>query len=237
MLAATWPGSSLTSFRTSPVSHDTSRANSTFVRPPSGAPGTVSVLMHRASLPLFCVCAADSRSQTPLGVRWGCHIPCPDTDAEVDLRLDEDALPPRTSESPPTAWYRGHWLRPPRCSVAHRWPLRGYCAWSPACRGRSGCGQLHPPQTSFTHRRICRLPLPVHSSQLITASLDDGPDPGEYPSGLPPLKRAMDGAVITKVFRQPVPLVSEAHTKDDSVEHLAGGMPLAPGGLAADRVL
>ena len=188
MPVATWQGSSLTSFRTSPVFHDTSRANSTFVRPPSDAPDTVSVLMHRASPPLFCVCAADSRSQTPFGVLWGCHIPCPDTDAEVDLRLDEDALPPRTSESPPTTWYREHSLGPPRCSVAHRWPLRGYCAWSPACRGQSGCGQLHPPQTSFTHRRICRLPLPVHTAQLITARLDDGPDPGEYPSGLPPLK-------------------------------------------------
>ena len=145
------PSSSLPSSHTSPANLDTSRASPMFVRPPSDAPDSVSVLTRRASPLLSAGYAADSRIWRPSRGQWGCHIPYPDTDAEDSALLDEVAQPPLTPVSPPTAWHRGRSLPPPLCSVGHHLHLREYCAWFPASLGRSDCDRLHPPQTGFAH--------------------------------------------------------------------------------------
>ena len=100
------PSSSLTSSRTSPAALDTSRASPMFVRPPTDAPDSVSALMRRTSPLRYVGYAADIRTMPPFRVRWGCHIPYPDTDAEDSALLGADAGPPRTPVSPSAAWYR-----------------------------------------------------------------------------------------------------------------------------------
>ena len=145
------PSSSLPSSHTSPANLDTSRASPMFVRPPSDAPDSVSVLTRRASPLRSDGYAADSRIWRPSRGQWGCHIPYPDTDAEDSALLDEVAQPPLTPVSPPTAWHRERSLPPPLCSVGHHLHLREYCAWFPASLGQSDCDRLHPPQTGFAH--------------------------------------------------------------------------------------
>ena len=145
------PSSSLTSSRTSPAALDTSRASPMFVRPPTDALDSVSALMRRASPLRYVGYAADIRTMPPFRVRWGCHIPYPDTDAEDSALLGADARPPLTPVSPSAAWYRGHSLPPPLCPEVLHSPLRGYCAWFQASLGRSDCDRLHPPQTGFAH--------------------------------------------------------------------------------------
>ena len=145
------PSSSLPSSHTSPANLDTSRASPMFVRPPSDAPDSVSVLTRRASPLRSAGCAADSRIWRPPRGQWDCHNPCPDTDAEDSALLDEVAQPPLTPVSPPTAWHRARSLPPPLCSVGHHLHLREYCAWFPASLGQSDCDRLHPPQTGFAH--------------------------------------------------------------------------------------
>ena len=145
------PSSSLPSSHTSQANLDTSRASPMFVRPPSDAPDSVSVLTRRASPLRSAGYAADSRIWRPSRGQWGCHIPYPDTDAEDSALLDEVSQPLLTPVSPPTAWHRGRSLPPPLCSVGHHLHLREYCAWFPASLGRSDCDRLHPPQTGFAH--------------------------------------------------------------------------------------
>ena len=141
--------------------------------------------------------------------------------------MARDALPPHSPASPPTAWCRVRSRPPPRRSEAFHSPLQGYCAWFLAWRGRWGLGQPHPPQTSFSHRSVRRLPFPVHAFQLLASGLDEFPHPGEQTDGLPPLECAMDCAVVSKVGWQLVPLASRTHTEDDGVERLARVCPLA----------
>ena len=145
------PSSSLPSSHTSQANLDTSRASPMFVRPPSDAPDSVSVLTRRASPLRSAGYAADSRIWRPSRGQWGCHIPYPDTDAEDSALLDEVTQPLLTPVSPPTAWHRGRSLPLPLCSVGHHLHLREYCAWFPASLGRSDCDRLHPPQTGFAH--------------------------------------------------------------------------------------
>ena len=163
------PSSSLPSSHTSPANLDTSRASPMFVRPPSDAPDSVSVLTRRASPLRSAGYAADIRIWRPSRGQWGCHIPYPDTDAEDSALLDEVAQPPLTPVSPPTAWHRARSLPPPLCSVGHHLHLREYCAWFPASLGRSDCDRLHPPQT-----RILALPIdglcPLRRRQTATPS-------------------------------------------------------------------
>ena len=143
------PSSSLPSSHTSPANLDTSRASPMFVRPPSDAPDSVSVLTRRASPLRSAGYAAGSRIWRPSRGQWGCHIPYPDTYAEDSALLDEVAQPPLTPVSPPTAWHRGRSLPPPLCSVGHHLHLRECCAWFPASLGRSDCDRLHPPKRAL----------------------------------------------------------------------------------------
>ena len=143
------PSSSLPSSHTSQANLDTLRASPMFVRPPSDAPDSVSVLTRRASPLRSAGCAADSRIWRPSRGQWDCHIPYPDTDAEDSALLDEVAQPPLTPVSPPTAWHRGRSLPPPLCSASHHLHLREYCAWFPASLGPSDCDRFIPPKRAL----------------------------------------------------------------------------------------
>jgi hypothetical protein len=64
------------------------------------------------------------------------------------------------------------------------WASTAGFAWSQPCLGLWGYGQSSPPKTGFTHSG---LPFPVHTPQLVTTKLDDGPNPGEETASFPPL--------------------------------------------------
>ena len=202
-----------------------------FAPPPSDAQDSVSVQTRRVSPPRFCGCAARSGVSMRLGVLWDCHILYLSIGVEADSYSEQDAQPPQISESCAVAWYRGHLPRPPQRSMVRRLLPPRYCVWFQVCLGLSDYVRPHPPQTRFAHRRIRRLPLPVHTTQLITVGLDNSPDLGKHSGRFPSLERAMDGTVIAETLRQPVPLAARAHTEDDRVEHLAGIRSLASGCL------
>ena len=166
-------------------------ASPMFAPPPSDAQDSVCVQTRRVSPHRFCGCAAHNGVAMPFCVRWDCHNLYPDTDVEVSDCLEQDAQQPPIPESCEVAWYRGHSLRPPQRSVVHRLLPPGCCAWFPACLGLSDSVRPHPPQTSFAHCGVSRLPLPVHATQLITVGLDNSPDPGKHSYRFPSLERAM----------------------------------------------
>jgi len=225
------PNSSLPSCRIGPGWLCTSKAIPTFARRPNDGTGTVSRLMYRASLRRYDGYVTDSCVLPRSRARWGCHIPCQDTDAEDLLLSVQDAQPRWSRESPPGVWYRGRSQPPRRCPVAHHPPLREYCAWFPAFLGQLGSGQLHPPQTGLAHGCVSRLPFPIHRSQFIAHRFDVFPNSGEQSDALLSLEGTMDCAVVSQRLGQLVPLAPRAHAKDDSVEHLPRVFPLPPGAL------
>ena len=202
-----------------------------FVPPPSDAQDSVSVQPRRTSPLRFFGCVAHSGVSMRFGVLWGCHILYPGIDVEAAEHSERDVRPPPIPESSPTVWCHGHSPRPLRRSTGLRSLPPGCCVWFRACLGLWDCVRPHPPQTRFAHSRVCRLPLPIHTTQLIAVRLNNSPDPGKYPCRLPPLERAMNRAVITEILRKPVPLAARTHSEDDRVEHLARVLSLASGRL------
>ena len=202
-----------------------------FAPPPSDAQDSVCAQTRRTSLLLFYGCVAHSGVSMRFCVLWGCHILYLSIDVEADEHSERDTRPPQIQESSPTLWYRGRSLRLLRCSMGLRSLPPGCYVWFLACLGLSDSVQPHPPQTRFAHRRICRLPLPIHTTQLIAVRLNNSPDHGKYPCRLPPLERAMNRAVIAEILRKPVPLAARTHSEDDRVEHLARVLSLAFGHL------
>ena len=207
------------------------RANPTFSPPPTDSRDSVSVQTCRVSPPLSCGCAAHSGVSTRSRVLWDCRTLCPDIYVEADDYSEQDARPPPIPESCEVVWYvdisSGHHNAQWSTTCFHQdaafGPGLASVCWIPS--------DLIPPQTSLAHRGVSRLPLPVHTTQLIAVCLDNGPDPGGNPGRFPPLESAMDGAVLAQTLRKPVPLAARAHSKDDCVEHLTRIFSLASGPL------
>ena len=167
-------------------------------------------------------CGTDTRVLRRQRARSDCHTLCRDTGAEAFPRL-VPAVPQRwNSGSSQAVSCRGHWRLPLRCSAVFHSLLQGCCASFRASLCPSGSDQLHPPQTGLAHRGVSRLPFPVHGPQFIAPGLDPFPNAGVQPNALPPLKGAVDRAVVSERLGQLVPLASRAQPKDDPVEHLPG---------------
>ena len=101
----------------------------------------------------------------------------------------------------------------------------------PALPRSVGLGPIRSPPTRLAHGSVRRLPFPVHAAQLFVLFHQDSPHSAQDTQFHPPLKGAMDGAVVPKLSRQSVPLASAAQPEDDAVEHLSGTSPLAASGL------
>ncbi len=198
-----------------------------FVRPPTDVLDSASVLTNRASPLRSAGCEARSNiSLTPYD-RWGCHIPCPSTDAGEPVRLETDARPQRTPESLPTVWCRGHSPRPPQCSVVH------HSLYENAALGSRPASVCRVPTNRIPPSAPCPSP---HRQTAIPSRLRPTPhigtgSPSTLQGGLPSLECAMYSAVVSQIAWRLVPLASGAHTKDDPVERLARVLSFASGGL------
>ena len=145
------PSSSLPSSHTSQANLDTSRASPMFVRPPSDAPDSVSVLTRRASPLRSAGYAADSRIWRPSRGQWGCHIPYPDTDAEDSALLDEVAQP--TTDSSVASNSLASWTFAPATTMLSGPPFAStrILRLVPGFPRSVGLRPIASPQTGFAH--------------------------------------------------------------------------------------
>ena len=219
MPAAIGPGSSMPSCHSEPESRGTWRAMPTFVPRPIFAPDSASCERRRTS-PRQCVgYAPDSRDWRQLHGPKDCRTLYPGTGVAVPPRWAAVVRPRWRRGSPPTIWHHGRWLPRPRCSKGRLVRPQGYSACSQPCRGPSDCVQSGPPQTSFAHRSICRLPFPIYVAQLFAPLYQDCPHSAQHTQFRPALQGAMDGAVVSKFFGQSIPLAPTTQAKDDAIEH------------------
>jgi hypothetical protein len=75
-----------------------------------------------------------------------------------------------------------------------------------------------PPEPRLAKPAIRCLPLPVDRSEFVAFRNERGPDLREHTISAPPLKPAMDRAIVAELLGQPVPLTSGAEAEDDAVE-------------------
>ena len=101
----------------------------------------------------------------------------------------------------------------------------------PALPRSVGLGPIRSPKTCLAHGSVCRLPFPVHAIQLFAPLHQGSPHSVQDARPHPPLKGAMNGAVVPKLFRQSVPLAPAAQPEDDAVEHLSWVRALAAPGF------
>ena len=95
---------------------------------------------------------------------------------------------------------------------------------------RVGPNQV-PPKRALPMAPSARLPFPVHAIQLFAPLHQGSPHSVQDARPHPPLKGAMNGAVVPKLFRQSVPLAPAAQPEDDAVEHLSWVRALAAPGF------
>ena len=98
----------------------------------------------------------------------------------------------------------------------------------PALPRSVGFRPMAPPQTRFAHRAIRRLPFPVHPTQLLAFFYQDRPDALQRPTPYPALGGPMDGAVVSQLLGQLVPLATASQPKDNPFQHLPLVHPVAP---------
>ena len=231
MRAVTLRGSWPPSCRIGPGPHGTWRAMPASVPQPTGAPDTA-CRQRRPASPHRCVgCAPYSRVWRQRHGLKDCHTLCPDTGVGVPPQWAVVVPPQWRPGSPPTAWHRARLLPQPQCSRGRPLHPQGDSAWYQPCHDPSGWAQSGPPKTCLAHRSVCRLPFPVHAIQLFAPLHKGSPHSVQDTRLHPPLKGAMNGAVVPKLFRQSVPLASAAQPEDDAVEHLPWVSALAAPGL------
>ena len=239
MRAVTLRGSWPPSCRIGPGPHGTWRAMPASVPQPTGAPDTA-CRQRRPASPHRCVgCAPYSRVWRQRHGLKDCHTLCPDTGVGVPPQWAVVVPPQWRPGSPPTAWHRARLLPQPQCSRGRPLHPQGDSAWYQPCHDPSGWAQSGPPKTCLAHRSVCRLPFPVHAIQLFAPLHKGSPHSVQDTRLHPPLKGAMNGAVVPKLFRQSVPLASAAQPEDDAVEHRRGSArlrPLALGGSSSRMI-
>ena len=86
----------------------------------------------------------------------------------------------------------------------------------PALPRSVGLGPIRSPQNVPCPCSVCRLPFPVHAIQLFAPLHQGSPHSVQDARPYPPLKGAMNGAVVHKLFRQSVPLAPAAQPEDDA---------------------
>ena len=207
------------SCRSAPISLDTWIAMRASVLPPTAGLGYFSCLNCPASPRLCGECGADIRGQRQRRDRLGYHTLCPDIGFEC-LPMRTQGVSPRCSpRSAPAASCHGRLLRPLPHSVDHHLPRRGHFVCCRPCHGLWCWDQSHPPQTCLAHGAVCRLPFPVHAAQFITSFHQDGPDTLHHSKLYPALERSMDGAVVSELLGQVIPLATAQHPINDAVAH------------------
>ena len=207
MRGVTHRGSSLPSCRTGPGPHGTWRAMPASVPQPTGAPDTACRQRRPASDPRRCVgCAPYSRvRRQPHGLK-DCHTLCPDTGVGVPPRWAGDVRPPMASRvasnslasctfAPATTMLKG----PPspstrRLRLVPALPRSVGLGPSAGPPKRAPCPWLRLPGAipSPRHANSWRHPIVVHQGSPHSVQ-DARPHP--------PLKGAMNGAVVPKLFR------------------------------------
>ena len=127
--------------------------------------------------------------------------------------------------------YHGRWLQPPPRSGARLLRRPGCSSCSQLCPGRWGWVQSRPPKTRFTHGAVRRLPFPVHSAQFLATLHQGSPDALQHSTPHPTLEGPMDGAIVSQLLGQMVPLATASHPKDNAFQHPPLVRPFAPLGF------
>ena len=201
-------------------------AQGAFYHPPAGGEGFLTPLVQ-----LLLPNSPDMRT-VPEGWqrshdRWDCHTLCPGTSfgrlPGARLRCSPGSVS-RVS-------YHGRWLQPPPRSGVRLLRRPGCSSCSQPCPGRWGCVQWRPPKTRFTHGAVRRLPFPVHSAQFLATLHQGRPDAPQHPTPHPTLEGPMDGAIVSQLPGQVVPLAAASHPKDNAFQHLPLVHPFAPPGF------
>ena len=167
MRAVTLRGSWPPSCRTGPGPHGTWRARPASVPQPTGAP--IPLVARGVQLLL-----ADASNVLPIAVVGGSptglkdyHTLCPGTGVGV---------PPRWAVVVPG--HNGVQCRLQQLGIVHVCSRnhnaqgtalsihKEISAWYQPCHGPSGWAQSGPPKTCLAHGSVCRLPFPVHATQL-----------------------------------------------------------------------
>ena len=189
---------------------------------PTGAPDTACCQRGPASPHRCVVCAPDSRvRRQPHGLK-DCHTLCPHRcwgffsvgcgrSTTMAPRVASNNLASWTL-APATIMLNG----PPSPSTRRLRLL-------PALPRSVELGPIRSPKTCLAHGSVCRLPFPVHAAQLFAPLHQSSPHSAQHTPAHPPLKSAMDSAVVSKFFWQSVPLAPAAQPEDDAIEHLSRG--------------
>src|ERR1700682_585227 len=228
------------SCRSEPGLPGTWRANLRYAPRPNGVACAWGCAFSAEPLPSprrSAVCGAYTCASWQSHGRWGCHSPCPSTDAGARPSLVRGAPRRWLRWSAPTTSYRGCWLHRWRRPTARPARRRSRCVWCRFFRGRWGCGQLGPPKTRLGHGTIGTLPIPVHAVALFAFGNQRGHDLGHDAGFVPALEPLMHRALGTKAFGQLIPLTARSHPEDNAVERQPPVREPAPRGFPRPKLL
>ncbi len=200
-----------------------------FVRPPSAGREIFCCHRHRASPDRSDECAVRIRSAKWCASQSGYHSPCLNIDAAANPLLSAAGQLRLHLLSPQAFWCRVHWqllrsrisgrrlLQRVCCVLRLFWP----CPW--------GLGRCGPPKTRLAHCGVRSLPLEIYAAKFGATANESSPYLVEQPALYPPLKRAMNGTVVRKLFGQLVPLTAGSQAKDYRIQCTSLVDPAAPG--------
>src|SRR3989304_4766934 len=187
-------------------------------RPPSGGQDRSFPRSGLASPRRSAECAEHTRARQQRRFRLDYHSPCPDTNAGASPLWAADAQLRWHPASHLAPWCRSRLPQRQRPPAVHQHPQLGGSASRRFSLRLGGSDRQGPPQTGLAHRRISRLPLPVHTTELFAVLNQSCPDTIEDAQLHPPLKGAMHRAVVRVLSGQLVPLAAAPHPKDEGIQ-------------------
>lgn len=206
------------SSRSEPKSPDIYSATKVSAPQPTVGQDTFYVPGYPISLRQFVGYEVGNCALSPLAGRSDYHRPCPETNSVARPGSASDAPQQLLRLLLLTISCRGHSQGQQLRLTAHHHPRPEDCVLRRFWHGLWGLGQYSPPKTRLAHSRICRLPVPVDATQLLTILHQHRPYLVQHAQVYPTLKSAMDRAVVGEGFGQIVPLTAASHAENNRIQ-------------------